>query len=138
MQDSAARRRSHMPREHENLDSNLGPAAQTTTIPSCIPSKSLNLSERTSQIARDAHALHGLLQSAEHQATTSHLTTLVHRFLETLENVKAWNQLQHMKGEAELRHHVSNIIECTFYFHKQHITEHEVEKLTQILEKRGE
>ena len=68
---------------------------------------------------------------------TSHLTTLVSRFLRTLENVKSWNQLDSLKGEAELRHHLSNIIEYTFYFHKQKITEQEVEKLVHLLEKGG-
>jgi len=68
---------------------------------------------------------------------TSHLTTLVSRFLKTLEYVKSWNQLDTLKGEAELKRHVCNIIEYTFYFHKQQVTEHEVEKLIQLLERRG-
>ena len=70
-------------------------------------------------------------------ANTSHLTTLVNRFLKTLQNMKFWNQLDRLKGEAELRRHVCNIIEYTFYFHKQQITEQEVEKLVHLLEKRG-
>lgn len=53
------------------------------------------------------------------------------------ENVKSWNQLDTLKGEAELRHHLSNIIEYTFYFHKQKITEQEVEQLIHLLEKGG-
>lgn len=68
---------------------------------------------------------------------TSHLTTLVSRFLRTLENVKSWNHLDSLKGEAELRHHLCNIIEYTFYFHKQKIREQEVEKLILLLEKGG-
>ena len=68
---------------------------------------------------------------------TSHLTTLVSRFLRTLENVKSWNHLDGLKGEAELKHHLCNVIEYTFYFHKQQITEHEVEKLVYLLEKGG-
>jgi len=67
---------------------------------------------------------------------TSHLTTLVNRFLRTLENVKSWNQLDSLKGEARLRHHLSNIIEYTFHFHRQQITEQEVEKLIYLLEKK--
>ena len=67
---------------------------------------------------------------------TSHLTTLVSRFLKTLENVKSWNQLDSLKGEAELKRHVCNIMEYTFYFHKQQVTEQEVEKLIQLLERR--
>jgi len=68
---------------------------------------------------------------------TSHLTTLVSRFLTTLENMKSWNQLDSLKGETELKHHVCSIIEYTFYFHKQKITEREVEKLIHLLEKGG-
>jgi hypothetical protein len=68
---------------------------------------------------------------------TSHLTTLVSRFLRTLENVKSWNQLDSLKGEAKLRHHVCNIIEYTFHFHRQQVTEQEVEKLMQLLEEGG-
>ncbi|MFQ5836566.1 MAG: hypothetical protein ACE5HG_01810 [Candidatus Bathyarchaeia archaeon] len=70
-------------------------------------------------------------------ANTSHLTTLVSRFLKTLQNMKFWNQLDTLKGEAKLRHHLSNIMEYTFYFHKQQITEQEVEKLIHLLEKKG-
>ena len=65
---------------------------------------------------------------------TSHLTTIVSRFLRTLQNMKSWNQLESLKGEAELRHHLCNIIEYTFYFHKQQVTEQEVEKLIHLLE----
>jgi len=68
---------------------------------------------------------------------TSHLTTLVNRFLQTLENMKAWNQLENLKGEVNLKHQVCNIIEYTFYFHKQQVTEQEVEKLIHLLEKGG-
>lgn len=70
-------------------------------------------------------------------ANTSHLTTLVSRFLKTLQNMKSWNQLDTLKGEVKLRHHLSNIMEYTFHFHKQHVTEQEVEKLIHILEKEG-
>lgn len=68
---------------------------------------------------------------------TSHLTTLVSRFLRTLENVKSLNQLDSLKGEAELKHHVCNIMEYTFYFHRQQVTEREVENLIQLLEEGG-
>lgn len=68
---------------------------------------------------------------------TSHLTTLVSRFLRTLENVKCWNQLDTLRGEAELKRHLCNIIEYTFYFHKEHITEQEVEQLVDLLEMGG-
>ena len=68
---------------------------------------------------------------------TSHLTTLVSRFLRTLQNMKPWNQLDSLKGEAKLRHHVCNIIEYTFHFHKQQVAEQEVEKLMQLLEEGG-
>jgi len=71
------------------------------------------------------------------QPNTSHLTTLVSRFLKTLQNMKFWNQLDSLKGEAKLRHHLCNIIEYTFYFHRQQITEQEVEKLIQLLEEGG-
>jgi len=64
----------------------------------------------------------------------SHLTTLVNRFLRTLENVKSWNGLDSLKGEAELRRHLANMIEYTFYFHKRRITEKEVEQLVWRLE----
>lgn len=70
--------------------------------------------------------------------TTSHLATLVDRFLRTLENMKLWNQLASVKGEAQLRHHLSNIIEYTFYIHRQQVTEGEVEELVQLLHGRGE
>lgn len=75
-------------------------------------------------------------KNSQTQTHTSHLTTLVSRFLKTLEYVKSWNQLDTLKGEAELKRHVCNIIEYTFYFHKQQVTEHEVEKLIQLLERR--
>jgi len=68
---------------------------------------------------------------------TSHLTTLVNRFLRTLENMKSWNQIDSFMGEARLRCHLSNIIEYAFYFHRQQITEQEVEKLIHLLEKEG-
>lgn len=76
-----------------------------------------------------------LHKSREVAAVTSHLTTLVHRFLQTLQNIRTWNQLDSLKGEAELRRQLSNIVEYTFYFHKQQITEQEVEQLIQLLEK---
>ena len=76
-------------------------------------------------------------KNSQTHANTSHLTTLVSRFLRTLENVKSWNQLDSLKGEAKLKHHVCNIIEYTFHFHKQQITEQEVEKLIHLLEKEG-
>ena len=65
---------------------------------------------------------------------TSHLTTLVNRFLITLDNIKRWNQLDNLVGEARLRHHLSNIIEYTFYFRQKLVTEQEVETLVKILE----
>ncbi len=68
-------------------------------------------------------------------ATASHLTTLVNRFLTTLQNMKSWNQLNSLKGETHLKRHLSNIIEYTFYFHKNQITEQEVENLIHLLEK---
>jgi len=68
---------------------------------------------------------------------TSHLTTLVNRFLTTLYNMKVWNQIDSFKGEAKLRHHLSNIIEYTFYYHQRLVTEQEVETLVQILEEGG-
>ena len=71
------------------------------------------------------------------QVSTSHLSTLVRRFLRTLDAMKAWNQLDRLKGDAELKHHLCNIIEYTFHFHKQQITEEEVEQLIDLLEKRG-
>jgi hypothetical protein len=67
----------------------------------------------------------------------SHLSLLVGRFLRTLEDMKAWNQLKALKGAAQLKHYVSSIIEYTFYFHKQQITEQEVEQLVDLLEKGG-
>ena len=60
-------------------------------------------------------------------AEVSHLTTLVSRLLRSIENVKSWNQLDDLKGETELRHHVSNIIEYTFFLHSQ-VNALEVEK----------
>ena len=68
---------------------------------------------------------------------TSHLSTLVRRFLRTLDAMKTWNQLNALEGEAELKHHLCNIIEYTFYYHKRQITEQEVEQLVNLLEKRG-
>lgn len=68
---------------------------------------------------------------------TSHLTTLVTRFLKTLENVKSWNQLDSLRGEAELKRHLCNIIEYTYYFHRQQITEQEVAQLVYLLERGG-
>ena len=51
----------------------------------------------------------------------SHLTTLVNRFLATLENMRRWNYgLQRisentaLEGENELKHYLANIIEYTF------------------------
>lgn len=76
-------------------------------------------------------------RNKEAQVTTSHLTTLVHRFLQTLAKMKSWNQLSSLKGEAELKHHLCNIIEYTFHFHKQQITEQEMEQLVDLLEKGG-
>jgi len=73
----------------------------------------------------------------ENGPLTSHLTTLVSRFLRALENVKSWNQLNSLKGEAELKRHLCNIIEYTFYFHKQQITEQEVARLVYLLENGG-
>lgn len=67
----------------------------------------------------------------------SHLTTLVARFLKTLENVKSWNQLDSLKGETELKQHLCNIIGYTYYFHKKQITEQEVEQLVYLLENGG-
>lgn len=69
---------------------------------------------------------------------TSHLTTLVTRFLKALENVKRWNQLDSLRGEAELKRHLCNIIEYTYYFHRQQITEQEVAQLVDLLERGGE
>lgn len=68
------------------------------------------------------------------EAHVSHLTTLVDRFLSTLDNVKTWNHLRNLVGEAELRRHLSNIIEYTFYFHKDQVSEQEVENLMRLLE----
>jgi hypothetical protein len=51
--------------------------------------------------------------------------------------VKSWNQLDSLKGEAELKRHLCDIMEYTFYFHKQKITEYEVEQLVHLLEKGG-
>jgi hypothetical protein len=77
------------------------------------------------------------LENPQPTAYASHLTTLVSRFLKTLENVKAWNHLDSLIGEAELKRHVCNILEYTFYFHKQQVTNQEVEKLIQLLEEGG-
>jgi len=68
---------------------------------------------------------------------SSHLTTLVNRFLTTLENTKHWNQLDNLIGETRLKHHLSNIIEYTFYLRQKQVTEQEVETLVQILEEGG-
>ena len=64
----------------------------------------------------------------------SHLSTLVSRFLRTLEDMKAWNDLEGLRGEAQLRQHLSNIIEYTFYYHTQQIAEQEVERLVDLLQ----
>jgi hypothetical protein len=76
-------------------------------------------------------------KSLSSKTETSHLTTLVNRFLTTLENVKHWNQLNNIVGKARLRHHLSNIIEYTFYYHKKLVTEQEVETPVQFLEEGG-
>ena len=67
----------------------------------------------------------------------SHLTTLVNRFLTALENIKQWNQLDNLVGEARLKHNLSNIIEYTFHYRQKLITAQEVETLVQILEEGG-
>lgn len=36
-----------------------------------------------------------------------------------------------------MKHHVCNIIEYTYYFHKQQVTEQEVEHLVYLLENGG-
>lgn len=51
--------------------------------------------------------------------------------------MKAWNQLDRLRGEVELQHHLGNIIEYTFHYHKQQITEQEVEQLIDLLENGG-
>ena len=79
-----------------------------------------------------------MASTRENCPMTSHLTTLVARFLRALENVKSWNQLDSLTGEAELKRHLCNIIEYTFYFHKQQITEQEVEQLVDLLENGGQ
>lgn len=90
----------------------------------------------------------------------SHLTTLVNRFLATLENMRRWNYgLQRisentpLEGEKELKHHLANIIEYVFYVDKVQtdlmrpnqfrydrsrldITFKEVERLVNLLEGR--
>jgi len=68
---------------------------------------------------------------------TSHLTTLVSRFLTTLNDIKRWNQIDNLVGDVRLRHQLSNIIEYTFYYHQKLVTEQEVETLVQILEEGG-
>jgi hypothetical protein len=78
-----------------------------------------------------------LTKTKRSQIVSSHLTTLVERFLRTLENVKDWNHLDNLVGEARLIQYLSNIIEYTFYYHKKWITPQEVETLVQILEKGG-
>jgi hypothetical protein len=75
------------------------------------------------------------VNDSEAAPPTSHLTTLVNRFLAALDNVKARHQLNHLAGEPALRRHLANIIEYTFYVHKPQITEHEVETLTHRLER---
>jgi hypothetical protein len=62
----------------------------------------------------------------------------VTRFLRALESVKRWNQLDSLVGEAELKRHLCNIIEYTFYFHRQQITEQELEHVVYLLENGGE
>ena len=74
----------------------------------------------------------------ENRPMTSHLTMFVTRFLRALENMKSWNQLDSLKGAAELKRDLCNIIEYTFYFHKQQITEQEVEQLVYLLESGGQ
>lgn len=69
------------------------------------------------------------------ETNVSHLTTLVHRFLQTPANMRPWNPLDSLIGAAELKHHLCNIIEYTFYFHKQQVTGQEVEQLVDLLEK---
>jgi len=69
--------------------------------------------------------------------TVSHLSTLVNRLLRTIEHMKIWNQLVELRGEDELRHHVSNIIEYTFFLHSRAVSEQEVENLVHLLEKGG-
>ena len=64
----------------------------------------------------------------------SHLSTLVSRFLRTLEDLKTWNHLEGLRGEAQLRQHLSNIIEYTFYYHTQQIADQEVERLVDLLQ----
>jgi hypothetical protein len=76
-------------------------------------------------------------KNLSNKTEASHLTTLVNRFLTALENIKHWNQLDNIIGEARLRHHLSNIIEYTFYYHKKLVTQQEVETLVQILEEGG-
>lgn len=77
-------------------------------------------------------------ESGVHEFSTgSHLTTLVNRFLRAISQIKSWNMLDDLKGEIELRQHVSNIIEFTFFVHLNEITEKEVENLVQILENGG-
>jgi len=71
------------------------------------------------------------------QHRVSHLTTLASRFLRTLEDMKSWNKLDSLKGENELRRHLSNIIEYTFYFHRKQITIQEIESIVRLLEKGG-
>jgi len=76
-------------------------------------------------------------KNLSNKTEASHLTTLVNRFLTALENIKHWNQLDNIIGETRLRHHLSNIIEYTFYYHKKLVTQQEVETLVQILEEGG-
>jgi hypothetical protein len=78
-----------------------------------------------------------LTKTKRSQIVSSHLTTLLERFLRTLDNMKDWNHLNNLVGEARLKHNLSNIIEYTFYYHKKKVTTQEVETLVQILEKGG-
>jgi hypothetical protein len=75
------------------------------------------------------------VNDAEVSQPTSHLTTLVNRFLAALERLKTQHQLNQLAGEPELRRHLANIIEYTFYVHKPQVTEPEVETLTHLLER---
>jgi len=85
-------------------------------------------------LAKKQEPKHAKLDS---RVQTSHLTTLVSRFLTTLNDIKRWNQIDNLVGEVRLRHQISNIIEYTFYYHQKLVTEQEVEALVQILEEGG-
>jgi hypothetical protein len=78
-----------------------------------------------------------LTKTNRSQIVSSHLTTLVERFLRTLDNMKDWNQLDNLVGESRLKHNISNIIEYTFHYRQKLITAQEVETLVQILEEGG-